>query len=89
MQAMKPLPRKLIFFEEIRCNIEIRLMRPVSTNHSKALRPTISAVKSDARMPSVRAMANPLTGPLAFQNKITAVISVVTFASKIELNAFS
>ena len=34
-------------------------------------------------------MAKPFTGPLAFQNKIAAVIRVVTFASKMELNAFS
>ena len=49
----------------------------------------MSAVNNDARMPSVSEMANPFTGPLAFQNRIAAVISVVTFASKIELNAFS
>ncbi len=40
-------------------------------------------------MPSVSDMANPFTGPLAFQNKIAAVISVVTLASKMELKAFS
>ena len=57
--------------------------------NSKMLRPTMSAVKSDARIPSVSEMAKPLTGPLAFQNKMTAVINVVTLASKIELNAFS
>jgi len=43
----------------------------------------------DAMMPIVSVIANPLTGPLAFQNRIAAVIKVVTFASKIELNAFS
>ena len=58
-----------MFFEEIRCSIETRFTRPVSTNQLKQLRPTISAVKSEARMPSVSEIANPLTGPLAFQNK--------------------
>ena len=53
------------------------------------LRPTMSAVKSEARIPSVSEMAKPLIGPVARQNKITAVIRVVTLASKIELNAFS
>ena len=32
MQARKPLPRKLMFCDEIRCSIEIFLTRPVSTN---------------------------------------------------------
>src|SRR5438045_5878732 len=41
------------------------------------LRPTMSAVKSEARMPRLSEMAKPLTGPLAFQNKIAAVINVV------------
>ena len=61
----------------------------MSTNQLKRFRPTISAVKSEARMPSVSEIAKPLTGPLAFQNRIAAVIRVVTLASKIELNAFS
>ena len=65
------------------------LTRPVSTNHSKRFRPTMSAVKREARMPRVSEIANPLTGPLAFQNNMTAVMSVVTLASKIELKAFS
>jgi hypothetical protein len=47
------------------------------------------AVNKDAKMPSVSAMAKPLTGPLAFQNRIAAVISVVTLASKMELKALS
>ena len=33
-------------------------------------------------MPSVSEMAKPLTGPLAFQKRIAAVIRVVTLASK-------
>ena len=61
----------------------------LSTNQLKRFRPTISAVNSEARMPSVREIAKPLTGPLAFQKRIAAVIRVVTLASKIELKAFS
>ena len=49
----------------------------------------MSAVNSDARMPSINEIAKPFTGPVAFQNKMAAVINVVTFASKMELNAFS
>ena len=49
----------------------------------------MSAVNSEARMPRVSEMAKPFTGPLAFQNRIAAVISVVTLASKMELNALS
>ena len=89
MQASRPLPRKLKFLDEIKCNIEMRFNRPVSTNQPKQFRPTMRAVNRDAKMPRVREMAKPFTGPLAFQNKIAAVISVVTFASKMELNAFS
>src|SRR5436305_14396375 len=85
MQAMNPLPRKLMFFDEIKCNIEIRLSRPVSTSQPRQLRPTMRAVNNDARIPRVSEIAKPFTGPVAFQNKIAAVISVVTFASKIEL----
>ncbi len=88
MQARKPLPRKLMFFDEIKCNIDIRFTRPVSTNQPRQFRPTMSAVNKEAKMPSVSEIAKPLTGPLAFQNKIAAVINVVTLASKIELNAF-
>src|SRR6267143_2486576 len=89
MQAMNPLPRKLIFCEEIRCSIDMRFTFPVSTHQLSAFRPTMSAVKSEARMPSDSEIANPFTGPLAFQKRIAAVIKVVTLASKIELNAFS
>ena len=78
-----------MFLAEMRCNIVILLTRPVSTTEPMTFRPTMSAVKSEARMPSVNEIANPFTGPVAFQNKIAAVIRVVTFASKIELNAFS
>ena len=77
-----------MFCDEIRCSIEIFFTRPVSTSQPSAFRPTMSAVKSDARMPKVNEIANPLTGPAACQNKMSAVISVVTFASKMELNAF-
>ena len=73
----------------IKCSIEMRFRRPVSTNQPRKFRPTISAVNNEAKMPRVSAMANPLTGPLAFQNRIAAVMSVVTLASKMELKAFS
>ena len=62
----------------------MRLTFSVSTNQPKRFRPTISAVKSEARMPRVSEIAKPLTGPLAFQKRIAAVISVVTLASKME-----
>ena len=75
--------------EEMRCSIDTFFTRSVSMNQATAFRPTISAVKSEARMPSVSEIAKPLTGPLACQNRMTAVISVVTFASRIELNALS
>ena len=78
-----------MFCAEIKCSIEMRFSRPVSTSQLSALRPTMSAVKSDAKIPNVSATAKPLTGPRAYQNRIIAVINVVTFASKIELNAFS
>ena len=78
-----------MFCAEIKCSIEMRLSRPVSTSQPSAFRPTMSAVKSDAKIPNVSETAKPLTGPRACQNRIIAVISVVTFASKIELNAFS
>ena len=87
--ARNPLPRKLICLDEIRCSIEMRFTLPVSTNQPKRFRPTISAVKSEARMPSVSEIAKPLTGPLAFQKRIAAVIRVVTLASRMEQNAFS
>src|SRR5437867_2631435 len=89
MHARKPLPRKLMFWDEIKCSIEMRFTRSESTSQPRQFRPTIRAVNSDAKMPSVSEMAKPLTGPLAFQNRMAAVISVVTFASKIELNALS
>src|SRR5437773_10507076 len=89
MQAMNPLPRKLMFFDEIKCNIEIRLSRPVATSQPRQLRPTMRAVNNDARIPRLSEIAKPFTGPVAFQNKIAAVTSVATFASKIELNAFA
>src|SRR6266705_5810819 len=89
MQERKPLPRKLMFFDEIKCNIEMRVSRPVSTNQLRKFRQTISAVKSEAMMPRVSEIAKPFTGPLAIKNKIAAVISVVTLASKMELKAFS
>ena len=78
-----------MFCAEIKCNIEMRFTRPVSTSQPRQVLPTINAVNKEAKMPSVSEMAKPFTGPLAFQNRIAAVISVVTLASKIELNAFS
>src|SRR5437762_9972677 len=68
-QARRPLPRKLIFCDEMRCSIEIFFRRPESTNDSKTLRPTMSVVKREAKMPKVSAIAKPLTGPLALKNK--------------------
>ena len=78
-----------MFCAEIKCNIEMRFNRPVSTNQPRQFRPTMRAVNNEAKMPSVSEMANPFTGPLAFQNRIAAVIKVVTLASKMELKAFS
>ena len=78
-----------MFWDEIRCSIEIFFTRPVSTSQPSAFRPTMSAVKSEARMPMVSEMAKPFTGPVAMKNRIAAVINVVTLASKMELNAFS
>src|SRR5256886_14207590 len=65
-----------MFCDESKCNIEIRLSRPVSTTQPRQLRPTMRAVNNDARIPRVSEIAKPFTGPVAFQNKIAAVISV-------------
>ena len=62
---------------------------PVSTSQLVTLRPTMSTANIEATMPRVSEIAKPLIGPVACQNRMTAVISVVTFASKIELNALS
>src|SRR5437868_15400078 len=88
-QARRPLPRKLIFCDEMRCSIEILFRRPESTNDSKTLRPTMSDVKREAKMQKVSAIAKPLTGPLALKNKMSAVINVVTLTTKIELKPFA
>ena len=53
-----------MFCAEIKCNIEMRFSFPVSTNQPRKFRPTMSAVNSDARMPSVSAIAKPLTRPV-------------------------
>jgi len=77
-----------MFCAEIKCNIEMRFSRPVSTSQPRQVRPTMSAVNNEAKIPHVSEIAKPLTGPVAIIYKIAAVISVVTLASKIELNAF-
>src|SRR5437667_11776258 len=62
---------------------------PRVESQPRQFRPTMSAVNNEAKMPRLSEMAKPFTGPLAFQKRIAAVISVVTLASKTELNAFS
>ena len=66
-----------------------RLRMPLAIAQLKQLRVTSSAENIDATMPIVSVTAKPLTGPVAFQKRISAVISVVTFESKIALKALS
>ena len=61
----------------------------MSTSQRKTVRVMSRAENIEAMMPSVRVTAKPFTEPVACQKRITAVISVETFASKIALNAFS
>ena len=53
------------------------------------VRVTYIAVNIDANMPDPKVIANPLIGPVPNKYRITAVKSVVMFASKIVEKAFS
>ena len=68
--------------------IIVRFFTPKrSVAHANPLRVTINAENSDATMPRVSDTANPFTGPAASMNRIVLVMSVVTFASKMDENA--
>ena len=83
------LLRKSKFVALIRFDMVTRLRTPLAIAQLKQLRVTSSAENIDATMPIVSVMAKPLTGPVAFQKRISAVMSVVTFESKIALKALS
>ena len=51
------------------------------------MRVTTMAEKTEAMMPRIRVTAKPLTGPLASQKRMPAVMSVVALASKMTLKA--
>ena len=83
-------PRKSIFRSaEIKWSIEIRFTIPAWNAHPNSVRVTIIAENTEAMMPTVSVTANPLIGPVAFQKRIAAVMSVVAFASKMTLKALS
>src|SRR5260370_39791726 len=83
------LLRKSKFVALIRFDIVTRLRTPLAMAQLKQLRVTSSAENIDATMPIVSVTANPLTGPVALQHRISAVMSVVMFESKMALNALS
>ena len=83
------LLRKSKFVALIRFDIVTRLRTPLAMAQLKQLRVTSSAENIDATMPIVSVTANPLIGPVAFQKRISAVMRVVMFESKIALNALS
>ena len=86
---MKRLPRKSILRPVMMCIIEMRLRMPALIAQEKSMRVTSIAENTEAMMPTMSVTAKPLIGPLACQNRMTAVMSVVTLASKMTLKAFS
>ncbi len=67
--------------------IRNELFPPNSANHSAPVRLIIKAANMLEKIPRQRTVAKPCTGPDPCQKRIAAAITVVTFASKIELNA--
>ena len=65
------------------------LRMPRSDAHQKRTRVQSSEASSVPRIPMVSVTANPLTDPDACQKRMTAVMSVVTLASKMATKAFS
>ena len=64
-----------------------RAFPPCSANHSAPVRLTTNAANKLENIPKQRTVAKPWTGPDPCQNRMAAAITVVTFASKIELKA--
>ena len=87
--AIHRLPRKSNLCFGIRSIILMLFRRSLSTSQRKTVRVIRRAENIEAMMPSVRVTANPLTDPVACQKRMTAVMRVETFASKIALKAFS
>ena len=61
----------------------------LSMSQRNAVRVTNRAENIEAMMPSVSVTAKPFTEPVACQKRMTAVMRVVTLASKIALKALS
>ncbi len=89
MNAGLRLLRKSIAFLGTRSMNLIFFRMPRSALHQKRTRVQRRDARSVPRIPMVRVTANPLTDPDACQNRMMAVMSVVTLASKIATNAFS
>ena len=81
------IPRKLILQFSNSFIIWRDFFPPTSANHSAPVRLIISAANMLEKIPRHNTVAKPCTGPDPCQKRIAAAITVVTLASKIELNA--
>ena len=87
--AIQRLPRKSKVRFGTRSSIVILLRLNLSTIQRNPVRVKSSAENIEAMMPSVSVTANPFTEPVACQKRMSAVMRVVAFASKMALNALS
>ena len=87
--AIQRWPRKSNFRFGTRSSMVIFAKPNLSTIQRKPVRVKSRAENIEAMMPRVSVMANPFTEPVACQKRMIEVISVVAFASKMALKAFS